>query len=178
MYRILVALLFLAGIAGFPMGTVFGAEGFGDKPIRWVVPYAPGGGVDVLTRALAREVSQDLNVTVIVQNIPGGGARIGTSYVYRGKPDGHTLGTFVNGSLIIPQILFDDAPYDVRKLVWIASPFPPPSGSGSSHNLRSAPSQTSRSWAAPCGSEKAASRRLRFRPPSFSCGRWASTTST
>lgn len=128
MHRIFVALLFLAGTLGLYQNAVLGAEGFGNKPIRWVVPYAPGGGVDVLTRALAREVSKDLSVTVIVQNIPGGGARIGTSYVYRGKPDGHTLGTFVNGSLIIPQILFDDAPYDVRKLVWIASPFSAPFG--------------------------------------------------
>lgn len=99
--------------------------------VRWVVPYSPGGGVDVLTRALAREVSQELGATVIVQNIPGGGARIGTSYVERAKP-GNTLGTFVSGSLMIPQILFDDAPYDVKNLVWIASPFSAPFGAWTS----------------------------------------------
>jgi len=98
-----------------------------EKVIRWVVPYSPGGGVDVLTRALAREVSKDLKATVIVQNIPGAGARIGTSFVDRAEPN-NTLGTFVSGSLIIPQILFNDAPYDINKLVWIASPFSAPFG--------------------------------------------------
>lgn len=116
-------LLFALGIAN---NHSLAAEST-EKVIRWIVPYSPGGGVDVLTRALAREVSQNLDTTVIVQNIPGGGARIGTSYVERAKPD-NTLGTFVSGSLLIPQILFDDAPYDVKNLVWIASPFSAPFG--------------------------------------------------
>lgn len=129
MNRVLLTLLLMLVVGvGLMPGESPAAGPLGDKPIRWVVPYSPGGGVDVLTRALAREVTKELKVTVIVQNIPGGGARIGTSYVYRAKPDGHTIGTFVNGSLIIPQILFDDAPYDVRKLVWIASPFSAPFG--------------------------------------------------
>lgn len=128
MSRSVLTFLVLVGGLVAAMGHSLAAEFSKDKPIRWVVPYSPGGGVDVLTRALAREVTKDLQVTVIVQNIPGGGARIGTSYVYRAKPDGHTIGTFVNGSLIIPQILFDDAPYDVRKLAWLASPFAAPFG--------------------------------------------------
>jgi tripartite-type tricarboxylate transporter receptor subunit TctC len=102
-------------------------EAFPSKQrITWVAPFAPGGGVDVLTRALAREVTKELKVTVIVQNIPGGGARIGTSHVYRSQPDGHSLGTFVVGTLVIPQILFNEAPYDVRQFVWIASPYKSP----------------------------------------------------
>jgi tripartite-type tricarboxylate transporter receptor subunit TctC len=129
MKKIFFALLFfLGGILVFNAGHGVEAQSFPSKTINWIVPYSPGGGVDVLTRALARVVGKDLKATVIVQNIPGGGARIGASYVYRSKPDGYTLGTFVSGSLIIPQKLFADAPYDVDKMTWIASPFQAPFG--------------------------------------------------
>jgi tripartite-type tricarboxylate transporter receptor subunit TctC len=103
-------------------------EAFPSKRIIWVAPYSPGGGVDVFTRAVAREVTKELGASVIVQNIPGGGGRIGASHVYRSRPDGHTLGTYVIGSLIIPQILFDEAPYDVRQFVWVGAPFSSPFG--------------------------------------------------
>lgn len=122
------ALFLLVGILVLNAVPRVQAQTFPSKTIRWIVPYSPGGGVDVLTRALARAVGKDLKATVIVQNIPGGGARIGTSYVDRSKPDGYTLGTFVSGSLIIPQKLFADAPYDVDKMTWIASPFQAPFG--------------------------------------------------
>lgn len=129
--KIVVGFFFLGLIIGAPYGSELKAqtEAFPSKPrITWVAPFSPGGGVDVLTRAMAREVTRDLGATVIVQNIPGGGARIGTSHVYRSQPDGHALGTFVVGTLIIPQALFNEAPYDVRQFVWIASPYRSPFG--------------------------------------------------
>lgn len=124
--KIIVGFLFLSLTIGGLHGRELEAqtEAFPSKQrITWVAPFSPGGGVDVLTRALAREVTRDLGVTVIVQNIPGGGARIGTSHVYRSSPDGRVLGTFVIGTLIIPQALFNEAPYDVRQFVWLASPY-------------------------------------------------------
>ncbi|HUF40935.1 MAG TPA: tripartite tricarboxylate transporter substrate binding protein [Verrucomicrobiae bacterium] len=129
--KIIVGFFFLGLIIGAPYGSELKAqtEAFPSKPrITWVAPFSPGGGVDVLTRAMAREVTRDLGATVVVQNIPGGGARIGTSHVYRSQPDGHALGTFVVGTLIIPQIIFGEAPYDVRQFVWIASPYRSPFG--------------------------------------------------
>ncbi len=129
MKKILFALLFfLGGILVFNAGHGVEAQSFPSKTIRWIVPYSPGGGVDVMTRALARMIGKHSKASVIVQNVPGGGARIGTSHVYRSKPDGYTLGTFVSGSLINPQILFNDAPYDVKKMVWVASPVSAPFG--------------------------------------------------
>ncbi len=121
---------FLCFAAGLLFASQIGAqkEAFQGKRLTWVAPFSPGGGVDVITRALAREVNKDLGVTVIVQNIPGAGARIGTSHVFRSQPDGQTLGTFVVGTLIIPQVLFDEAPYDVRQFTWIASPYKSPFG--------------------------------------------------
>jgi len=116
----------LVASLGFNPSVTLTAEPYPAKSIRWVVPFNPGGGVDVLTRALVREMGKDLKVPIIVQNIPGGGARIGASNVFTSKPDGYTLGTFVVGTLIIPQVILGDAPYDVRKFVWVGSPFSAP----------------------------------------------------
>jgi len=129
--KMLFGCLFLSFLVGLNFVAGLGAqtEPFPSRQrITWVAPFSPGGGVDVLTRALAREVTRDLGATVVVQNIPGGGARIGTSQVYRSSPDGHALGTFVVGTLIIPQIIFGEAPYDVRQFVWLASPYKSPFG--------------------------------------------------
>lgn len=126
MKKIFTLCFVLLGSLGFNPGVSVGAEPFPAKSIKWVVPFNPGGGVDVLTRALAREMGKDLKVSVIVQNVPGGGARIGAANVFTSKPDGYTLGTFVVGTFIIPQIIFDDAPYDVREFVWVGSPFSAP----------------------------------------------------
>ena len=60
------------------------------KPIRLIVPYAPGGPLDVTARALAEQVKDSLG-TVIVENKPGAGATIGADYVAKAKADGHTL---------------------------------------------------------------------------------------
>ena len=126
MKKIFIFCLLLAGSLGFNAGVSVRAEPYPSKSIRWVVPFNPGGGVDVLTRALVREMGKDLKVPIIVQNIPGGGGRIGTANVFTSKPDGYTLGTFVVGTLSIPQVIFANAPYDVRKFVWVGSPFSAP----------------------------------------------------
>lgn len=123
-----VLLLCLTASLGLDVCPGVWAGSFPTKNIKWVVPYSPGGGVDVLTRGIAREMAKRLNVSVIVQNMPGGGGRIGASRVFISKPDGHTMGTYVSGSLIIPQILFGDAPYDVNRFEWVASPFQSPFG--------------------------------------------------
>jgi tripartite-type tricarboxylate transporter receptor subunit TctC len=81
------------------------------QPITLVNPYAAGGPADVLGRALARMLEQQLGKTVIVENKAGGGAAIGTAYVARAKPDGYTLllGTS-NAHVVTP--LMQPTPYD------------------------------------------------------------------
>ena len=67
------------------------APGYPNKPIRFIVPLAPGGGADTFARFLARPMSQSLGQQVIVENRPGGSSMIGGEYVARAVPDGYTL---------------------------------------------------------------------------------------
>jgi tripartite-type tricarboxylate transporter receptor subunit TctC len=75
-----------------------------DRIVRIIVPFAPGGGTDVIARTLAQEMAKDLGVSIVIENKPGAGTIIGTQAVAVSEPDGYTLlmGTFshaVNPSL-------------------------------------------------------------------------------
>jgi tripartite-type tricarboxylate transporter receptor subunit TctC len=67
------------------------ASDFASQVTRIVVPFAAGGGTDVITRTLAQEMARELGGTVIVENRPGAGTVIGTEFVAKAQPDGHTL---------------------------------------------------------------------------------------
>jgi tripartite-type tricarboxylate transporter receptor subunit TctC len=66
-------------------------QSYPNKPITWVVPFAPGGNSDSATRLVARSLSERLGQPVIVENKPGAGGLVGTEYVAHAKPDGYTL---------------------------------------------------------------------------------------
>jgi tripartite-type tricarboxylate transporter receptor subunit TctC len=74
------------------------AASYPDRTIKIIVPFAPGGGTDVVARTLAQEMAKDLGVSVIIENKPGAGTIIGTQAVATSDPDGYTLlmGTFAN----------------------------------------------------------------------------------
>ena len=85
-----------------------------DHTIKIVVPFAPGGGTDLVARALAQEMGRDLGVAVIIENKPGAGTIIGTQAVATSDGDGYTLlmGTFANA---VNPSLYDKLPYDPHK---------------------------------------------------------------
>jgi tripartite-type tricarboxylate transporter receptor subunit TctC len=85
-----------------------------DRIVRIVVPFAPGGGTDVIARTLAQEMAKDLGATVIIENKPGAGTIIGTQAVATSEPDGYTLlmGTFANA---VNPSLNAKLPYDPHK---------------------------------------------------------------
>src|ERR1700692_2091478 len=85
-----------------------------DRLIRIVVPFAPGGGTDVVARTLAQEMTKDLGVSVIIENKPGAGTIIGTESVATSAPDGYTLlmGTFANA---VNPSLNAKLPYDPHR---------------------------------------------------------------
>ncbi len=103
-----IVLLVLSALATGPV-----AAGYPDRIVRIVVPFAPGGGTDVIARALAQEMARDLGGSVIIENRPGAGTIIGTQSVATSAPDGYTLlmGTFANA---VNPSLNAKLPYDAQ----------------------------------------------------------------
>ena len=85
-----------------------------ERGLRIVVPFAPGGGTDVVARTLAQEMAKDLRVSVIIENRPGAGTIVGTQAVAMSAADGYTLlmGTFANA---VNPSLNAKLPYDPHK---------------------------------------------------------------
>jgi tripartite-type tricarboxylate transporter receptor subunit TctC len=77
------------------------AQQYPSKPITMVVPYAPGGNVDVSARALQGAIGDALGQPIVIENRPGGGGLIAGDYVARSAPDGHTLLVGSNGPVIL-----------------------------------------------------------------------------
>ena len=84
------------------------------RPIRLIVPYAPGGPLDVTARALAERVQGSLG-TVIVENKPGAGGNLGADLVAKAAPDGHTIGLAAVATHAINPWLFAKMPYDAAR---------------------------------------------------------------
>ncbi|HLU80141.1 MAG TPA: tripartite tricarboxylate transporter substrate binding protein [Burkholderiaceae bacterium] len=87
------------------------AAGYPERSISWVVPYAAGGGTDVVARALANQMTEPLGQSVVVENKPGANTAIGASYIARAKPDGYTVGSADNATLALNQHLFPKLTY-------------------------------------------------------------------
>ncbi len=83
-------------------------------PIRLIVPYAPGGPLDVTARALAERVRDSLG-TVIVDNKPGAGGNLGADAVAKAAPDGHTIGIAATATHAVNPWLYSRMPYDAGK---------------------------------------------------------------
>src|SRR5437660_6834254 len=77
------------------------AQQFPTKPITLVVPYAPGGNVDISTRILQAGIGDALGQPIIIENRPGAGGLIAGDYVARSAPDGHTLFVGSNASILL-----------------------------------------------------------------------------
>jgi tripartite-type tricarboxylate transporter receptor subunit TctC len=100
----------LSAVAASATSSVW-AQG---KPIRIVVPYAPGGPIDVTARALAERVKDSLG-TVIIENRPGAGGNLGADLVAKAAPDGLTIGIAATATHAINPWLFARMPYDASR---------------------------------------------------------------
>jgi len=107
--RILLFLMILSSVA-----TPVAAQHWPAKPVRIVSPFAPGGGNDTLSRILAASLTTRLGQQVVVENRPGANTIVGTEFVVKSPPDGHTLIVLPNAITINPH-LYRKLPFDVTR---------------------------------------------------------------
>jgi len=103
--------IFLAGLALAACASVSAQT---SKPVRLIVPYAPGGPLDITARALAEQAKDSLG-TVIIENKPGGGGNIGSDLIAKAAPDGTTIGIAAVATHAINPWLFSKMPFDAAK---------------------------------------------------------------
>ena len=91
------------------------AQPYPNRPIKLVVPYAPGGGTDITARLIAKILSSSLNQPVLVENKAGAGGTIGQDFVSKASPDGYTLLFSAAGPLTVSPFTYPNLPYDPVK---------------------------------------------------------------
>jgi len=106
--------IFVAAAVAMPM-VARAQPAWPTKPIRWIVPFAPGGGTDTVSRLIADQLSRSLGQTVVVENKGGAGGNIGTVELARAAPDGYTIGLISVASHTLNPMLYTKLPYDADK---------------------------------------------------------------
>jgi len=106
---------FLAAVAAATGGMVVGSAFAADSLLKFVYPYAPGSGGDILVRVLADDLQKTLGISAIVENEPGASGRIGVRDVAHAAPDGNTLLFTPFGTMVLFPTVFKNLPYDAFK---------------------------------------------------------------
>jgi|KBSSwiStaDraftv2_1062776.scaffolds.fasta_scaffold02546_15 tripartite-type tricarboxylate transporter receptor subunit TctC len=101
----------IAVVCGLASGLAVAQETYPAKPVRIVVPFTPGTGIDILARSLGQKMGDDWKVGVVVENRPGASGNIGTEAVAKSAPDGYTL-LMTASTFIMNRSLFKSIPYD------------------------------------------------------------------
>lgn len=91
------------------------AQPYPNRPVRFVSPYAPGGGTDILARTLAQKLTEGFGRQFVVENRPGGGGINGTESVAKSAPDGYTIMLGSKGPLTVNPALYAKLPYDTLR---------------------------------------------------------------
>lgn len=108
------AALLLASLAWALAPGPAGAQ-YPDRPIRLVVPQAPGSATDVLARILAAELEPKIGQSIVVENRPGGALTTGLAFTAKSEPDGYTIAMGPIGALAITRHLVKKLPYDIER---------------------------------------------------------------
>jgi tripartite-type tricarboxylate transporter receptor subunit TctC len=104
----------LVALATVGFAQIAGGQDYPNRPVRVIVPYAPGGITDTFARIIAQQLSERLGKQFYVENITGGSGNIGTGQAARAAPDGYSL-LVVFSSFVVNPTLFDKLPFDPIK---------------------------------------------------------------
>jgi len=105
----------LVGSALLATASTVAAQTYPTRPVRFVVPYAPGGSTDTLARSMGTKMSELLGQQVVVDNRPGATGDIGMTIVAKAPPDGYSIVLGYIANLGIGPSLYDKMPYDPIK---------------------------------------------------------------
>jgi len=114
-------LLLRAALAALVFSAVFlsaggaQAQAWPSKPIRFIVPFPPGGATDIITRVISTKLAEQLGQAVVVENRPGAGGSIGSDMVAKAAPDGYTILMATNSTHSIGPVLNPKIPYVVER---------------------------------------------------------------
>jgi tripartite-type tricarboxylate transporter receptor subunit TctC len=95
--------------------SCFAAQAWPTKPVRLIVAYPPGGGIDVLARQLADKLTPAWGQPVVVENRPGANTIVATDAVAKAAPDGHTVLMTTDATFSINPHLYAKLPYDAQR---------------------------------------------------------------
>lgn len=104
-----------AGVSSLALPVLAQSDDYPSRPIKLIVPFAPGGGTDVTARIVAERLRQELGQTVVVENRVGATGTIGTTAALRSPADGYTLLFTTSTNQIIAPLLMEKPPYDGAK---------------------------------------------------------------
>jgi tripartite-type tricarboxylate transporter receptor subunit TctC len=90
------------------------AQPYPNRPVKMIVPFAPGGATDIIARTIALRLGERLGQPVVIENKPGAGTTIGNAEVAKARPDGYTL-LFAPTPFVISQVVFPTLPYDPKR---------------------------------------------------------------
>lgn len=114
--------LVVAAVLGLSLGTTAAvhAQAFPARPVRVVIPYAPGGGAELQTRLVAGKLAELWGQPVLVENRPGGGTTIAGAYVAKAPADGYTI-LSAYSSMLTAAVTMKDLPFDVARSLTVVS---------------------------------------------------------
>lgn len=141
--------LFLALAAAAPVTAL---AAWPERPVRWIVGFPPGGGTDVLARLVAAALSPRLGQPVVIENRPGAASIIGAEAAAKAAPDGLTLLSADNGTVVFNPVLYRSLPYDPARdfrPVGLIARIPQVLAVGPASTIRSARELVERAKAAP-----------------------------
>jgi tripartite-type tricarboxylate transporter receptor subunit TctC len=102
--RALAGAIAVLALMGAWAPRAFSQVKYPNRPIRLLVPFAPGGGVDVVARIVGQKVSEKIGQTILVESKPGGGGAVAVGELMRAEPDGYTLLMTTSAHATLPKV--------------------------------------------------------------------------
>jgi tripartite-type tricarboxylate transporter receptor subunit TctC len=116
----LVAIRALALLIAFAGISAAHAQEYPNRPIRWIIPWAAGGGSDTLARMIAPGMSKRLGQPIVIENKPGAAGAIAAAEVARSAPDGYTIFSADNGTIVYNPALYKKLSYNPKEFTPVA----------------------------------------------------------